>query len=45
LRLTRWKLAGLAPELYLQASRVRSSIDWLYSYRKTTMALRLTHAF
>lgn len=45
LRLSRWKVAGLAPELFIQASRIRSSIDWLYSYRKTTMALRLTHVF
>lgn len=44
-RLTALRFFRITPELYLQTSRVRSSIDWLYSYRKTTMAMRLTYAF
>lgn len=45
LRLPQWRLAGLVPEIFFQTSRVRSSIDWLYSTRKTTMAMRLSYAF
>lgn len=37
--------AGLTPEVVLQHNRVESNIDWLYSYRRTTLSMRLSHGF
>ncbi|PNU05559.1 hypothetical protein A8V01_16345 [Novosphingobium guangzhouense] len=39
------KFAGLVPELVLQYARVESTVDWLYSYRRTSVALRLGRNF
>jgi hypothetical protein len=39
------KFAGLTPEVVVQHTRVESNIDWLYSYRRTTASVRLSHAF
>ncbi|MET1756513.1 surface lipoprotein assembly modifier [Novosphingobium sp. RD2P27] len=39
------KFAGLVPELVVQHNRIKSNIDWLYSYDRTTASLRLSHAF
>ncbi|RIV76067.1 DUF560 domain-containing protein [Pelagerythrobacter aerophilus] len=39
------KFAGLVPEAVVQHNRVKSNIDWLYSYNRTTASLRLSHAF
>lgn len=38
-------LAGLIPELVVQHTRVKSNIDWLYSYNRTTASVRLNYAF
>lgn len=39
------RFAGLTPSLLVQHSRVSSTIDWLYSYRKTSLAVRMDYAF
>lgn len=39
------KFASLTPEIVVQHNRVQSNIDWLYSYKRTTASLRLSHAF
>lgn len=39
------QFAKLVPELVLQHTRVESSIDWLYSYRRTGASLRLSRTF
>ncbi|WP_255265985.1 surface lipoprotein assembly modifier [Sphingopyxis terrae] len=39
------KLAGLTPEFVIQDNRVESNIDWLYSYKRTTASVRLSHVF
>ncbi len=39
------KFAGLTPEIVVQHNRVESNIDWLYSYKRTTASVRLSHAF
>lgn len=39
------KFAGLMPEIVVQHTRVESNIDWLYSYKRTTASVRLSHAF
>lgn len=39
------KFAGLTPEVVVQHNRVESNIDWLYSYKRTTVSMRLSHAF
>lgn len=36
---------GLVPEIVLQHNRVESNIDWLYSYKRTTASVRLSHVF
>lgn len=37
--------AGLTPNILVQHNRVKSSVDWLYSYRRTVASLRLEYAF
>ena len=44
-RLPALGFAGLIPEAVIQHNRVKSNIDWLYSYRRTTASLRLSYAF
>jgi hypothetical protein len=44
-RLPVLQFAGLVPEVVLQHLRTRSSIDWLYSYKRTSFSLRLSRAF
>lgn len=39
------RIAGLSPSLLLQRSRVESDVDWLYSYRRTSVSLRIDHVF
>ncbi|WP_324699598.1 surface lipoprotein assembly modifier [Novosphingobium sp. RL4] len=45
LRVPALRLAGLVPEALVQHNRVKSNIDWLYSYRRTTVSLRLSRSF
>lgn len=45
LRLPALRLAGLTPNLLVQHSRVSSTVDWLYSYKRTTLAMRMDYAF
>ncbi|SES12019.1 surface lipoprotein assembly modifier [Sphingobium sp. YR768] len=44
-RLPVLKFAGLTPEIVVQHNRVESNIDWLFSYNRTTLSFRLSHAF
>lgn len=39
------RFANLTPSLLVQHSRVSSNVDWLYSYRKTSVAMRMDYAF
>ncbi|MFK4870603.1 surface lipoprotein assembly modifier [Novosphingobium sp. ZW T3_23] len=39
------QFARLVPELVLQHTRVESTIDWLFSYRRTSASLRLSRTF
>lgn len=39
------RLAGLSPSLLVQHSRVGSTVNWLYSYRRTSVSLRVDHVF
>lgn len=39
------QFARLVPEVIVQHTRVESNIDWLYSYKRTTASVRLSHAF
>ncbi|WP_267433529.1 porin family protein [Sphingomonas sp. GM_Shp_1] len=45
LRLPKLRLAGLTPNILLQHNRVKSNVDWLYSFRRTAASIRLEHAF
>lgn len=45
LRLPRLRLAGLTPNILLQHNRVKSNVDWLYSFRRNAASFRLEHAF
>lgn len=45
LRLPALRLMGLTPSLLIQHSRVTSNVDWLYSYRRTTLAMRMEYVF
>jgi thioredoxin-like negative regulator of GroEL len=45
IRIPALRLANLTPSLLLQHSRIRSNVDWLYSYRKTSVAVRMDYAF
>ena len=44
-RLPVLRLGPFVPEVVVQYNRVKSSIDWLYSYKRTTVSMRLSHAF
>jgi hypothetical protein len=44
-RIPALKFAGLIPEVVVQHTRVESNIDWLFSYKRTTASVRLSHAF
>lgn len=44
-RLPVLRVAGLTPNILVQHNRVKSNVDWLYSYRRTVASLRLEHAF
>lgn len=44
-RMPALRFAGLTPNVLVQHNRVKSNVDWLYSYRRTTASLRLEHAF
>ena len=39
------RLGPLVPEIVVQHSRIKSNIDWLYSYKRTTASVRLSFAF
>ncbi len=41
----RWSLAGLVPSLNLEHARVRSNVDWLYSYEENTASLKVEWRF
>lgn len=45
LRLPKLRLAGLTPNILLQHNRVKSNVDWLYSFHRTAASIRLEHAF
>ncbi len=44
-RFPAFQLAGLVPEIIVQHNRVKSNIDWLYSYKRTSASIRLSYAF
>jgi tetratricopeptide (TPR) repeat protein len=44
IRIPALRLANLTPSLLVQHSRIRSNVDWLYSYRKTSVAVRMDYA-
>ncbi|WP_245968209.1 MULTISPECIES: surface lipoprotein assembly modifier [Sphingomonadales] len=39
------RFAGLTPEIVVQHNQVKSNIDWLFSYKRTTASVRLGYAF
>ena len=41
----RWALLGFTPNLTLKHTRVRSNVDWLYSYQRTQLSLRMEKLF
>jgi hypothetical protein len=41
----RWKLFGMTPSMALRHNRVRSNIDWLYTYRKNAISLKMEREF
>jgi len=45
IRIPALRLANLTPSLLVQHSRASSNVDWLYSYRKTSVAVRMDYAF
>ncbi|MGO1540184.1 MAG: surface lipoprotein assembly modifier [Luteimonas sp.] len=44
-KLSRWRFVGLTPLLTLRHNRIRSSVDWLYSYDKGLVSLKLERTF
>lgn len=44
-RAPRWQFKGLEPSLKIEYIRNRSSVDWLYSYNKTLVAVQLQKQF
>lgn len=44
-RLPVLKLGPFVPEVVVQYNQTKSNIDWLYSYKRTTVSMRLSHAF
>jgi tetratricopeptide (TPR) repeat protein len=45
LKMPKFRFAGAVPSLTLQYNRVNSNVDWLYSYRKVAVSLKLERAF
>ncbi|WP_343525296.1 surface lipoprotein assembly modifier [Sphingomonas sp.] len=45
LRLPKFRLAGLTPNILVQHNRVTSNVDWLYSFHRTAASIRLEHGF
>ncbi|WP_407351537.1 surface lipoprotein assembly modifier [Luteimonas sp. R10] len=45
LKTTRWTAAGFVPLLTLRYTRVKSNVDWLYSYDKSAVSLKLERTF
>lgn len=43
--LPRWSLFGIYPSLVAQISEIRSNVDWLYSYQRRQISLRLQRPF
>ena len=41
----RWALLGFTPNLTLKHTRVRSNVNWLYSYQRTQLSLRMEKLF
>lgn len=41
----RWAMAGFTPLLTLRHNRIDSSVDWLYSYDKSVVSLKLERTF
>lgn len=39
------KFASLVPEVVVQYNRIKSNIDWLYSYKRAVVSVRVSHAF
>ena len=37
------RFAGFIPSILVQHNRVKSNVDWLYSYRRTSVSLRIDH--
>ncbi|BAV99807.1 surface lipoprotein assembly modifier [Lysobacter enzymogenes] len=44
-RAPRWAVAGFVPSLTFKRNRIASSIDWLYSYDRDIVSLKLERAF
>ena len=40
-----WRMAGLTPELRLDYTRAQSTVDWLYSYDRLAVSLRVKYEF
>ena len=40
-----WRVAGLTPELRLDYTRAVSTVDWLYSYDRLSVSLRVKYEF
>ncbi|MFT3763277.1 MAG: surface lipoprotein assembly modifier [Pseudoxanthomonas sp.] len=45
LKTSRWAFAGFTPLLTLRHNRVGSNVDWLYSYDKNSVSLKLERTF
>ncbi|MEL4392677.1 surface lipoprotein assembly modifier [Shewanella algae] len=45
LKAPRWQLAGFIPSLTLRHNRVKSSVDWLYSYDRNDISLKFEYIF
>lgn len=45
LKAQEWKVAGFVPLLTLRHSKVKSNVDWLYTYDRNDVSLKLEYAF
>ncbi|TNL09682.1 hypothetical protein CYD30_12625 [Kosakonia cowanii] len=45
LKAPRWQLAGFVPSLTVRHNRVKSNVDWLYSYDRNDVSLKFEHTF
>ncbi|MEJ1965016.1 MAG: surface lipoprotein assembly modifier [Gammaproteobacteria bacterium] len=45
LTVPRWQVFGMTPNITLRHNRVKSNIDWLYTYRKNLVSLKLERQF